>query len=252
MLLIFLTTAQARAVGMAVTDPILTSAVNAGNTTIKATLDLSRIEQIKQTIQLVESASTLQYQLRNLRGQLESMTINLKRAMGYENIMATLIKDFTLDMPSFGLTVDVSTGQPLNPTIKKDIAKLLDQTFVPFGKNIDRRNYEEVKESYRQRSYKSAISSAELVLNKYPDRAASLSKTVMQINTTDKLKDSVDLMARLIGEMLVEQQKTNVLLAQLVRSNASSKFEGLKENVSIDNNSKAKRKNYLLKGKTTQ
>ena len=107
---------------------------------------------------------------------------------------------------------------------------MLDQYFPPREKRkgLYPGNFKEVQRAYRQRSAKNALEAAEVALAKSPDRVKQVTREVMKTNESTAIKDSIDINNRLIGEVLVEMQQLNMLLAQLVRVTAAKDF---KENI---------------------
>ena len=117
---------------------------------------------------------------------------------------------------------------------RKVVADLLDKHFAPEGTE-NRFNYNEMKRAYQQRSFKNALESAELILAKAVTRSEEVSREVVKINETTAMKDSIDVNSRLNGEILIELQKTNMLLAQLVRVNAAQQYQGTVNRAQIGN-----------------
>jgi len=171
------------------------------------------------TQQLAFAVTNLEEQLDYMRLQLEAMTKNYHRASGFGERIEELTGNLMKTTSSFTDTFD------LDPTKSGDMKQILNGLFAP-STTSNRFNYNQVKEAYQQRAYKGALETAELVIANSEDRAKDIEREVMKINITNQQKDSIDVLARLVGEMLVEQQKTNLLLAQIARSSASDRFIG--------------------------
>lgn len=221
---------------MVVIDPEAINAINLTGGTLNKTMKKSAYERYtqmgNQTAQLKQSVATGRALFENAENQLKAMTENLQRGVGFERISESLADLIMQDKPAFVSLKSEITKKPLDITKAEDVDQLIDQHFPPMNK-ANRKSYRKRSSAYHQQAQKSALKVAELTINNADKRRREVEHEVQKINTTQSVKDSQDLNNRLVGEMLLELQKTNILLAQLARAQSTSQFRGIRPDTEV-------------------
>ena len=185
-------------------------------------------ELTNHTTQLTKTVATLEHQLTNIEQQLKAMTENLKRANGFDLLTKNLISQLNKEKQSFASLKDSKTGRDLDPKNTDDLNIIVDQIVPPYGdeKIRDIRNYGKYAESYRQRGRKSALQSSERYIHTAEDRIQQVTDVALKVNETQSIKDSMDMNNRLLSELLLEIVKQNVMMARLLKVEASDGYDG--------------------------
>ncbi|MBT4989367.1 MAG: hypothetical protein HOM96_02365 [Rickettsiales bacterium] len=212
---------------MIVTDPGSYKALGAVSTSIVGELEknanVERLDRIKEFTEMANHTTQLVKTVSNLDAAVDSLTGNLVRGFGMDVIMEQL-KNNMLSSTMGASVLKHSSIQGLDLKTTKGNAQMLDLIFSnnKFGSS----STEPLRKQYRQRSYKSALETAETHVNNAADRIDQVASIVSLIDVTQTQKDAIDVNNRLMAEMLVEVQKTNLLLAQIVRVNSSTFYHG--------------------------
>lgn len=112
------------------------------------------------------------------------------------------------------------------------IAKNLDIIFpplkvkIPNDKNKNKAEAEINKKTYHQNTLKASIIFAEMILSSSKIRVLQITSLANDIDGTTQIKEAIDVNNRLILELLLESRNTNLLLANLIKSQAAKDYEG--------------------------
>ncbi len=204
------------------------------------------LETANQTKQLYESIKNGNLSNSIAKEQVKALTENLNRLLGFDRSIDAEVKKNSLQTKSFVFLKDRKTGRKIDNKTPQGVEKLIDQ-IVPKRGTKNRKNYQRVKNAFGQRSAKSSLESAELYIQTYPDKLQEFSDIAMKGNETKSLKDSVDVNNRLIAELLMEQAKTNLLIAKMMKLQALKNFTGEDHNAKMENYTDAERSGWKYK-----
>jgi hypothetical protein len=174
-------------------------------------------EAKKQLESIKDVVSQAQRITKNLEG-------NLKRGRGAEKTLRELKDALEGVMPAMFINGD---GEMQDNDIET-INKSLDEIFVSVERQpIEAELTAKQREAYRQRSLRAAVSYSEYILADMEQSLNKLENLSNEIDGTNTMKDAQDLNNRFMQEMLNNQTKMIVLMAQLVRAEGAYKLQGV-------------------------
>jgi len=201
-------------------DAMVLAAVNAQTTAQGTSTTKSLFEFAKQTAELTKNALIT-------KQQLEALTSQFNFSLNFRDYTNDIIGIYETNLQA--LTPKSISGKLLSNTSIGDISQLLNNIY-PSKENPNANIYEPLITKYKADSYKSALELSEFFLNNAPKEVEDMSKVVTDIENTQNVKEAMDVNNRLLSEVLFTLQKQNQLLAQLVRTESASKYEGNIEN----------------------
>lgn len=176
---------------------------------------------------------------KNITKNLEG---NLGRGQGSEETLRDLKDALEGIMPSMLTTID---GEKIDSSDIETINSALDDIFVSVEREpIESKLTANQREAYRQRTLRAAVSYSEYILTDMEKSLNKLENLSNEIDETETLKDAQDLNNRFMQEMLNNQTKMIMLMAQLVRAEGAYKLEGVAEDET------GQRFNYTTRQKT--
>ena len=107
----------------------------------------------------------------------------------------------------------------------EDLQDALDQIYTNETDIIKRGQTEQQRKQYQQRSIRSALEGAEVLINLQDERFRKIEELAAEIDQTETLKDAIDLNNRLLGEILLVQQQALLLQSQYIRAEQSIRYE---------------------------
>lgn len=197
--------------------------------------------------ELKKHFEVLKQQLEKAKEIQEAVTGNLKRG-------APIIEDLKeLQDIAEGLTkgaVNLPNVDLEDYDLKniEDLKDVIEKVYEREGDIFDQGQNSQQRKDYQQRTVKGALESSEIIIAKTDDRLEKIGSLVNAIDSTESLKDAVDLNNRLLGEILMVQQQLLLLQSQYVRANTAMNYRGTS---GADDNAPNKRKNRvrsILKG----
>lgn len=136
------------------------------------------------------------------------------------------------------LTLTLPANKSDKPsTISKNLELIYPTVKVAKTKDFEKRKYQ-------QSSLRATLLFSEMIINSSKQKVSQLTSLASDIDGTNKLKEAMDVNSRLLLEILAELRNTNLLLAQVTKSQAARDYSGI---VEIDYDEKNKSED-LLKG----
>jgi hypothetical protein len=185
--------------------------------------------QLEEASKQVELATSSVNELKSMN---LSMTGNLQRGSGIERIIREVKNSVS------GMTksiFNISDGKGLSVNIEdldmndvEDVQVWLDEVFVEEDNITDTSLTKKRRDDFRQLSLKGAIEAAETTLAGQEASLEKFEELAGKIDETETLKDSMDLQSRLLNELIIIQQRSLMLLAQLVRAESAMQYTGIK------------------------
>lgn len=174
-------------------------------------------DQLKQMVNVVNEAKKIN----------DNLTGNLQRGLGTDEDIRRLKGAVEKMLPTF-----TSTGVP-NPS-QSDIERIgnqLDKIFVSSrDQPVEAELTKDQRDAYRKKAISNAVRYSEFVISDTEKSMNRLEGLSQEINKTQSMKDAQDLTNRYMQEMMTNQVKLNLLLAQLVRAESAAKMQGVSAN----------------------
>ena len=174
-------------------------------------------DQLKQMVNVVSEAKKIN----------ENLTGNLQRGLGTEEDIRRLKGAVEKMIPTFAMQ-----GVP-NPS-QSDMERIgneLDKIFVSKeSQPVEAELTKDQRDAYRKKAISNAVRYSEFVITDTEKSMNRLEDLSQEINKTQTMKDSQDLTNRYMQEMMANQVKLNLLLAQLVRAESAAKMQGVSAN----------------------
>jgi len=101
---------------------------------------------------------------------------------------------------------------------------------APTGIRVAPANGDAAPDAYRKKAISNAVRYSEYVISDTEKSMNRLEDLSQEINKTQTMKDAQDLTNRYMQEMMANQVKLNLLLAQLVRAESAAKMQGVGAN----------------------
>jgi len=199
-----------------VIDSAVVSAINAQTSAQTTSTGKSFTEFVNQTTAITKN-------LLLTTQQLEALTSQFNFSLNFRDYTNDIIGIYETNLQA--LTPKSIGGKLLSNTSIGEISQLLNNIY-PSVENPNANIYEPLITKYKADSYKSALELSEFFLNNAPKEVEDMSKIASDMENTQNVKEAMDVNNRLLSEVLFTLQKQNQLLAQLVRTESASKYEG--------------------------
>ena len=183
----------------------------------------SYARQAQELQQLQEHLKTLNEQLEAAKKTQDAITGNYKRA---KNLLrdidryAEKLKDATravtnlknLDLKDLDLS-NILDARDYIDEIYKDGDTILQRSQTQGQRNV-----------YKLKSSKAALENSEVIINSQEERLNKIQTLADEIDSTEELKDSIDVNNRLLAELLLSQQELLNLQAQNIRAEQAANY----------------------------
>jgi len=186
------------------------------NTTMSAYTKNATSNFIKQSMELVSQSAFL-------KNQLASMTGNLKLYTNFGDRINDLMD--ASQRRTSSLVNKTLNDRILDNKLMSDIPYLLDGIF-PSKTNPDSDVFTPYIDKYRSDAYKSALEESEYNINNASKNLKEIDEIVSKIDNTVNIKESLDVLIKMMGKLLVQQHQQTQILSQIARTSAAHKYEG--------------------------
>ena len=161
--------------------------------------------------------------------QTKAITGNLKLFANYDQFLDLMMLEY--EGLQIALPSKSQGNTKLDNTVTEDVGKLLEGVYST-ADDPRQEIYAPIAEKYHGDSLKSALQISESTINSFPRSVEEVSVLTQSSDSTQSIKEAADVQNRVLVEILIQQQKNNMLLAQLVRAIASEKFRGTTQSAS--------------------
>lgn len=196
--------------------------------------------QAQQIQKMTEQLSTLKDTLEETKRAAKNLEGNLKRGRGIQESIQDFRETLEKSMPTFL----ASENDPEGKDRMEIVQQAINEIFKPNAKIEEIENSKRKQENYRQRAAKSAVIRAETTISDIEQSVNKMEALARQIDDTQSIKDSADLNNRLQHEMMLNQNKIIVLLAEMARAENAEKLRGVSDNNYGENAAKTRYQEY--------
>jgi len=204
---------------MPVIDAAVAGVINTQTTANTAAFSKQLAESVKQTKEMIKTA-------KNAESQLESITGNLTLNQFLEGFLGSILADYESLKNPINNSNNRIEGKIMDLTKTADIGKILHKNIYSTRNDPRQDVYAPLMEKFHGDSAQAAIELSQAVIAKAPEKIEMIQNTARQADSNQTLKEAVDVNNHLLVQMLVAQNETNQLLAQLTRSMASKNYRG--------------------------
>lgn len=191
----------------------------------RSTRDMREMAEFaKEIVQTTATASNTAQTVVSLTRQLESMTGNL----GLNRVLETSFNQYLTNYENLvdPLPSRRVGGMLLDNKNSKDVYKLLVQEVYSTRNDPNQDTYHPLMRKYHTDSVQSALQLSQTVISNAEERLEEINQAARESDNNLKLKEAVDVTNHLLVQLLVTQNETNQLLAQLTRATLSKDFRG--------------------------
>jgi hypothetical protein len=205
----------------------------------------ARMAQSLQTLK--EQITVMKEQFTELQNINSAVTGNLKRGKGIFRDLGKL-RDLSSKMTKSVHSLPHMDLDDYDLQNIEDLQDALDQIYVNETDVLKRGQTEQQRKQYQQRSIRSALEGAEVLISLQDERLNKIEELASEIDNTETLKDAMDLNNRLLGELLLVQQQALLINAQYIRAEQAVNYQYAdKQSDGSDPNHKNREKTVLEK-----
>lgn len=175
---------------------------------------------------LKEQVGVLKGQLEEAKKTYEAVSGNLKRGAGIAKELGdlkTIAEKMTKATHSFP-NMDTEDFDMKNA---EDVREILDTIYKKEDGVLNGTQTEKQKRDYHQRSVKGALENSETIMASQEEKFEKIQRLANEIDSTQSLKDAMDLSNRLTAELLLVAQQSLMLQAQTTRANELLRYAGI-------------------------